>query len=88
MSAALDARVKAAAAIAARLGALAQGGASESAPPPPEKKSVFIVLTLQRILTSPYRPDPHGFAQRLMAKWGHKEGLHFLPSPGICLCLP
>ncbi|KAJ7172560.1 hypothetical protein C8R46DRAFT_1086398 [Mycena filopes] len=59
MNAALDARVKAAAAIAARLGALA--GASETASAPP-------------VEPPSKKPDPHGFAARLMAKWGHKEG--------------
>ncbi|KAJ6547484.1 hypothetical protein B0H19DRAFT_1221493 [Mycena capillaripes] len=61
MAAALDARVKAAAAIAARLSALG-GASSEAAPPPPTEEPPS------------KKPDPHGFAARLMAKWGHKEG--------------
>jgi len=53
----LEAKVKAAAAIAARLSALAASAPSEPSGPAEEEK-----------------PDPHGFAARLMAKWGHREG--------------
>ncbi|KAJ3810655.1 hypothetical protein F5876DRAFT_41334 [Lentinula aff. lateritia] len=56
----LDERARMAAAIAAKLGAIRPPQPTESAPPPLEEQSK--------------RPDPHGFAARLMAKWGHKEG--------------
>ncbi|KAJ3932025.1 MAG: hypothetical protein NXY57DRAFT_1004849 [Lentinula lateritia] len=56
----LNERVRMAAAIAAKLGAIRPPQPTESAPPPVEEQST--------------RPDPHGFAARLMTKWGHKEG--------------
>ncbi|KAF8654166.1 hypothetical protein AX16_003695 [Volvariella volvacea WC 439] len=56
---------KAAAAIAAKLAALANTAPSTStaSPPPAEEEG-----------TRSSRPDPQGFAARLMARWGHKEG--------------
>ncbi|KZT11593.1 uncharacterized protein LAESUDRAFT_692609 [Laetiporus sulphureus 93-53] len=59
---------EAAAAIAAKLKALAPPpGTSE--PSAPSAGSVT-----ESEPASEQRPDPHGFAARLMAKWGHKEG--------------
>ena len=71
------------AAIAARFSALAppaESGESlqpapapgESTPEPPKRCALYLSV-YRRHLTSP-RSNPHGFAARLMAKWGHKEG--------------
>ncbi|KAI0792854.1 hypothetical protein C8Q75DRAFT_751703 [Abortiporus biennis] len=59
---------EAAAAIAAKLKALA--------PPPGAESSESGSITPAQEETAPVqkRPDPAGFAARLMAKWGHKEG--------------
>lgn len=63
---AFEDKVKAAASVAARLGALAAtaggSGPGPSLPGPPPQEDAQT------------RPDPQGFAARLMAKWGHKEG--------------
>ncbi|KAF8894513.1 hypothetical protein BD779DRAFT_1669011 [Infundibulicybe gibba] len=59
LSAALEERVKAAAAIAAKLSSLA--ATSPPSPPPSQPASQD-------------KPDAQGFAARMMAKWGHKDG--------------
>ncbi|KAH9857619.1 hypothetical protein C2E23DRAFT_770503 [Lenzites betulinus] len=63
---------QAAAAIAARLSALAPKGgfAAASTPPPPASAPPEETQAAEPAK----KPDPHGFAARLMAKWGHKEG--------------
>lgn len=53
----LDERVKAAAAIAAKLSALGSAAAAVTAPPQVDEKD-----------------ESQGFAARMMARWGHKEG--------------
>ncbi|OSC96603.1 hypothetical protein PYCCODRAFT_1440934 [Trametes coccinea BRFM310] len=70
---------QAAAAIAARLSALApKGGASapaaSSMSPPPAATSARSSAAPDEPPEPAKRPDPQGFAARLMAKWGHKEG--------------
>ena len=80
-----EARVKAqrdaAAAIAARLAAIAPPAEGSSAPD--EESSVsgtcdrYVILHTYLPRTNVRRlrsPEPHNFAARLMAKWGHKEG--------------
>ncbi|CAE6462778.1 unnamed protein product [Rhizoctonia solani] len=62
----VKARRDAAAAIAARLGKLA--GATPNQPP---AQAPALVPAQQE---SDENPDPRGFAERMMAKWGHKSG--------------
>jgi splicing factor 45 len=82
ISVALEDKVKAAASVAARLGALAATaggsgpGSSLSGPPPQEDAQTrYTWVYLPSNTSDNYiSPDPQGFAARLMAKWGHKEG--------------
>ncbi|KAG8745295.1 hypothetical protein FRC10_008311 [Ceratobasidium sp. 414] len=63
----VKARRDAAVAIAARLAQMANAGPSQ--PPAPVTQSSEPPQS-----DSNDKPDPHGFAARLMAKWGHKTG--------------
>lgn len=67
----LQKRREAAAAIAARLAKAAAGpgapSTSSSAPGPSEPRTELGD-------GDDHEPDPHGFAARMMAKWGHKAG--------------
>ncbi|KAM5542612.1 hypothetical protein V8D89_003573 [Ganoderma adspersum] len=64
---------QAAAAIAARLSALApKGGPSASTEPSLAASSGSVPP--EETPEAPKRSDPHGFAARLMAKWGHQDG--------------
>ncbi|EJD06080.1 uncharacterized protein FOMMEDRAFT_18283 [Fomitiporia mediterranea MF3/22] len=67
-----EARLKnsreAAAAVAARLAKLAASASAEA------EGNGAAVEALPAKDTVEDRPDPHGFAARMMAKWGHKEG--------------
>ncbi|KAI0693006.1 hypothetical protein C8T65DRAFT_586127 [Cerioporus squamosus] len=64
---------QAAAAIAARLAALAPklGGPPQATPSPPAASSA---PPEEPSGPESKKPDPHGFAARLMRKWGHQEG--------------
>ncbi|KAI6045437.1 hypothetical protein EDC04DRAFT_59296 [Pisolithus marmoratus] len=72
----IEEKIKQAASIAAKLSALAPpASASASADDgingTSEPVAAFGTSAEQDAMK---RPDPHGFAARLMAKWGHKEG--------------
>ncbi|KAI0806920.1 hypothetical protein C8Q74DRAFT_1225063 [Fomes fomentarius] len=64
---------QAAAAIAARLSALAPKGVA-AAPAISTPAVATSSAPLEGQVETPRRPDPQGFAARIMTKWGHKEG--------------
>lgn len=79
---ALEDKVKAAASIAARLSALASaaggpgpGSSLPGALPQEDAQTRYgRVHLLSHVSDNYVSPDPQGFAARMMAKWGHKEG--------------
>ncbi|KIO20159.1 hypothetical protein M407DRAFT_30193 [Tulasnella calospora MUT 4182] len=67
----LQKRKEAAAAIAARL---AKAAAGPFAAPTSSSAPAHSASTAQPADADDHEPDPHGFAARMMAKWGHKSG--------------
>ena len=78
----VDAARAKAAAIAARLAKLVP-------PPPADPATAASHATTQGEADGPdHRPDPHGFAARLMAKWGHVAGQGIGARPDEAIVVP
>ncbi|TFL07630.1 hypothetical protein BDV98DRAFT_558194 [Pterulicium gracile] len=70
----IEQRAKAAAAIAARLGALGGSSGAQIAPSPIDADVPSFDDPPPTSQAPSQRPDPATFASRMMARWGHKEG--------------
>ncbi|EJD46084.1 hypothetical protein AURDEDRAFT_184426 [Auricularia subglabra TFB-10046 SS5] len=76
VNAAVEAAKARAAAVAAKLSKLAAAGSSAPPPAPQEEED------------PDHRPDPHGFAERLMKKWGHVAGQGLGARPEESIVVP